>query len=44
MIPLIKEEKIAHRTQRRCFICKKRFTADYNNKKYHKVKNHCHYT
>ena len=30
--------------QKVCYICKKRFFTDYNNKKYHKVKNHCHYT
>ena len=27
-----------------CHICKKRFSTDDNNKKYHKVKDHCHYT
>ena len=44
MIQLTKEEKRAHRIQRRCYICKKRFSTDNNNKKYHKVKDHCHYT
>ena len=44
MIPLTKEEKKSHRTSRRCYICKKRFTTDDNNKKYHKVRDHCHYT
>ena len=43
-IPLTKEEKIAHRIQKRCYICKKKFSTDDKNKKYHKVKDHCHYT
>ena len=42
MIPLTKEEKKAHRTSRRCYICKN--NTDDNNKKYHKVGDHCHYT
>ena len=33
MIPLTKEEKGAHRIQRRCYICKKKFSTDDNNKK-----------
>ena len=44
MIPLTKEEKKIHRRQKNCYICKKRFRTDDNNKKYHKVKDHCHYT
>ena len=44
MIPLTKEEKRAHRTSKRCYICKKKFNTDYNNKKYQKVRDHCHYT
>ena len=44
MIPLTKEEERAHRTSRRCYICKKKFSTDDNNKKYHKVRDHCHYT
>ena len=35
MIPLIKEEKRAHRIQRRCYICKKKFSTEDNNQKYH---------
>ena len=30
--------------QKVCHICKKVFSTDYNNKKYHKEKSHCHYT
>ena len=44
MIPLTKEEKRSHRTSRRCYICKKKFSIDDNNKTYHKVRDHCYYT
>ena len=44
MIPLTKEEKKIHRRQKKCYICKKKFSADDSNKKYHKVEDHCHYT
>ena len=44
MIPLTKEEKRAHCTSKRCYKCKKKFSTDDNNKKYHKVRDHCHYT
>ena len=45
MIPLTKEEKNWHNMQKVCHISKKVFsTDDYNNKKYHKIKDHCHYT
>ena len=44
MIPLTKEEKEFHKMQKVCSICKKKFSINYNNKKYHKVKDHCHYT
>ena len=27
-----------------CHICKKRFTTDDDNKKYYKIRDHCHYT
>ena len=43
MIALTKEEMKMHRRQKKCYICKKRFSTDDNNKKYHKVKDHCHY-
>ena len=42
MIPLTTEEKIYHNKQKICYICKKEF--DISNKKYHKVRDHCHYT
>ena len=40
MIPLAKEEKRSHRIQRRCYICKKKFSTYDSNKKYHKVRDH----
>ena len=40
MIPLTKEEKKIHREQKQ----KKRFNTDDSNKKYSKVRDHCHYT
>ena len=44
MIALTKKEEKKHNKQKVCHICKKRFSTDDNNKKYHKVKDHCHYT
>ena len=42
MMLLTTEEKIYHNKQKVCYICKKEF--DNSNKKYHKVRDHCHYT
>ena len=39
---LTKEEKKLHRKQKVCYIYKKEFSA--NDKKYQKVRYHCHYT
>ena len=44
MIPLTKEEKIWNNQQKVCHICKKIFKTGDNNKKYNKVRDHCHYT
>ena len=44
MKPLIKEEKKIHREQKVCYKCKKGFSTDNKNKKYHKVRDHSHYT
>ena len=44
IIPLTKEEKNRYNQQRVCYICKKIFSTDDNNKKYHKVKDRYHYT
>ena len=39
MVPLIGEENKSYENQKRCYICKKKFTKD--NKK---VRDHCHFT
>ena len=39
-----KKEEKKHNKQKVCHICKKRFSTDDNNKEYHKVRDHCHYT
>ena len=44
MIPLTEEERNWHNMQKVCHICKRIFSTGYNNKKCHKVKDHCHYT
>ena len=41
---LNKKRKKKHNKQKVCYICKKRFSTDNENRKYHKVKDHCHYT
>ena len=41
IIRLADKEKEAHETERVCCICKKEFSID---KKYCKVRDHCHYT
>ena len=47
IIPLTKEEKKIHREQKACYIKnekegKKESSTDDDNKKYFKVKDHCH--
>ena len=44
MIPLTKEEKKIRHRQKKCYICKKIFSTDDDNKEYHKVRDHCPYT
>ena len=44
MISLTKKEEKNHNKQKVCYICKKEFNIDPNDKKHHKVKDHCHYT
>ena len=44
MKPLTKKEEEMYNKQKGCYICKKRFSTDDDNKKYHKVRDHCHYT
>ena len=43
MIPLTKKEEENHNKQKVCYICKKEFDTGDNDKKHHKVKDHCHY-
>ena len=43
MMPLTYKENKPYKKQKDWYICKKGFTTDYNNKKYHKVRDHCHY-
>ena len=44
MIPLTKEEEKIHNKQKGCHICRKEFNTDDKDKKYHKIKDNCHYT
>ena len=44
MISLTKKEEKKHNNQEVSHICKKGCSIDGNDKKYHKVKDHCHYT
>ena len=44
MIPLTKKEEKKYNKQEVCYICKKGFSTNDNNKKYHNVRDNCHYT
>ena len=44
MTPLTKKEDKNHNKEKACHICKKRFSTDDNNKKYHRVRDHYQYT
>ena len=44
MIPLTKKEEKKHNKQEVCYICRKEFNTDDSDKKYHKVRDHYHYT
>ena len=43
MIPLTEEENKSYEKQKVCYLCKKGFSTG-DNKKYQKVRGHCHYT
>ena len=43
MIPLTDDEKVYHEKQKYCHICKRKFYND-EDSKYHKVRDHDHYT
>ena len=48
MIPLTNKEINSYEEQKVCYIYKRKFCYDKNNKSgcdlYHKVRDHCHYT
>ena len=44
MIPLTKNKEKKRNKQKVCHICGKEFNTDDSDKKYHKIKDHCHYT
>ena len=44
MIQLTKKEQEQHSEEKVCYICKKEFNTDDDDKKHYKVKGHCHYT
>ena len=44
IIPLTNEERKTHRWQKRCYICKKEFSTDNDDKINYNVRDHCHYT
>ena len=44
MIPLTYEENKSYEKQKVCYIFNEEFSTDDDNKKYHKVRSHCHYT
>ena len=44
VIPLTDEKNKFYEEQKVCNICKKGFSNDDNDKKHHKVRDHCHYT
>ena len=44
MIPLTNKEKKIHRKQYVCYICKKGFITNNDNKRYHKFRDLFHYT
>ena len=41
---LTNEDKKIHREQKICYICKKLFSTDEDNEKYHKVTDQCQHT
>ena len=48
MMPLTYKENEFYKKQKVCYICKKEFNTNKNDKNafklYHKAKDHCHYT
>ena len=44
MVPLTHKGSKPYEKQKVCYICRKAFSTDDDEKKYHKVRDHCHYT
>ena len=48
MIPLTYEESKSYKKQKFCYICRKEFNTDKNDKNafklYYRARDHCHYT
>ena len=44
MIPLTDKQDKPYEKQKVCYICKKEFSTDGDNKRYQKLRDHCHYT
>ena len=44
MVTLTSKERKLHSKQKVCYICVKGFSTHDDNEKYHKVRDHCHYT
>ena len=44
MIQITDKENKSYEKQNVCYVSKKEFSTDDDNKKYHKVRDHCHYT
>ena len=44
MIPITDKENKSYEKQKVCYVCKKEFSTNDDDKKYHKVRGHCHYT
>ena len=44
MILITNKENKSYEKQKVCYACKKEFNTDDDNKKCHKVRDHCHYT
>ena len=44
MIALTYKEDECYKNQKVCYICRNGFNTDDNNKEYHKVRDHCHFT
>ena len=44
MIALTYKENKSYKNQKVCYMCEKESSTDDDNKEYHKVRDHCHFT